>query len=71
MHHTHTHTERTVSIIHAYSHDYATVNPSVLPWRCADGKDKGEGAVHREMERGWEGESVGETDSISAQYFTA
>lgn len=27
-----THTDKIVSIIHAYSHNYATVNPSVLPW---------------------------------------
>ena len=62
MHFTHRHTDKTVSIIHAYSHDYATVNPSVLPWHWADEKDKGEKAVNRgrerekERERGTEGE---------------
>lgn len=43
--HIKTHSDKTVSIIHAYSQDYATVNPSVLPWQWADEKDKGERAV--------------------------
>lgn len=43
--HIQTHSDKTVSIIHAYSQDYATVNPSVLPWQWADEKDKGERAV--------------------------
>lgn len=67
---THTYTDKTVSIIHVYSHDYATVHPSVLPWHWADEKDKGEG---ERLNRGrrWEGESVGEMDRTETEpYFS-
>lgn len=45
-----TNTDKTVSIIHAHWQDYASVNPSVLPWQWADEK---EGRT-KEGER-WEG----------------
>lgn len=41
-------TQITVSITHAHSQDYATVNPSVLPWQWAGGKEgeEGKGSGH-------------------------
>ena len=60
-----THTDKTVSIIRAYSDDYATVNPSVLPWRWAD--EKGQ---RRSVQR-WREEGRGNMWEKWTVFFTA